>query len=272
MKNIIIPVDFSKQSEFALETAAIIAKKHDATLHVLHMLELSDSLISQSENQSKNEMMFMIALTKKKFEPFLDKAYLEGVTVQPVIKRHKVYNEVDAFASQVDADLIVMGSQGITLQDGIFAGSNAEKMVRNSSTPVLIVKSAPTNFNLDNVIFGTDMRLESIPTYKKAVALFSKLGATLQPVYVNRPYNNFINSKEFNTKLKAFTEAGGPEKVKFIAGHTIEDGLMQYAEETNASLIAISTNARKGLNRLLKGSISEDLANQSKLPVMTFKL
>ena len=37
MKNIIIPVDFSQQSEFALQTGAILAKKHDATLHVLHM-------------------------------------------------------------------------------------------------------------------------------------------------------------------------------------------------------------------------------------------
>ncbi|OBX22331.1 MULTISPECIES: universal stress protein [Bizionia] len=272
MKNIIIPVDFSKQSEFALETGAILAKKHNATLHVLHMLELSDSLISQSDSDNKNEMLFMVALTKKKFEPFLDKDYLKDVTVQPLIKRHKVYNEVDAIAKEVDADLIVMGSQGLTLQDGIFAGSNAEKMVRNSSTPVLIVKSSPKDFNLNKAIFATDMSIESVPVYKRASIIFSELGATMQPVYVNRPFNDFINTKEFNAKLKKFAESGGSSQVKFIAGHTIEDGLIQYAEEINAGVIGISTNARKGLNRLLKGSISEDLANQSKLPVMTFKL
>ncbi len=98
------------------------------------------------------------------------------------------------------------------------------------------------------------------------------MGCAIQPVYVNRPFNDFLSSKQFSAKLKKFSEAGGANEVKFIAGHSIEDGLMQYAEETNADVIAISTNARKGLNRLLRGSISEDLANQSKLPVMTFKL
>lgn len=73
MKNIIIPVDFSQQSEFALQTGAILAKKHDATLHVLHMLELSDALISISSNESKNEMFFMLSLAKKRIRNFFGK-------------------------------------------------------------------------------------------------------------------------------------------------------------------------------------------------------
>lgn len=272
MKDIIIPVDFSKQSEFALETGAILAKKHNATLHVLHMLELSDSIISKSDSENTNEMFFMLALAEKRLKPFLDKDYLKDVKVVPVIKRHKVYNEVDALAKEIDADLIIMGSQGLTPQDGIFAGSNAEKMVRNSSTPVLVIKSGPENFNFNKIIFATDMSEASVPAFQKATDLFSELGSTVQPVYVNRPFNDFINSKEFNEKLNKFSAAGGSKQVKFIAGHTIEDGLIQYAEETNAGVIAISTNARKGLNRLLRGSISENLANHSRLPVMTFKL
>lgn len=272
MKNIIIPVDFSKQSEFALQTGAILAKKHNATLHVLHMLELSDSLFSQSDNQNVNEMMFMLALAKKKFEPFLEKDYLEGIDVQPMIKHHKVYKEVDAVAQEVNADLIIMGSQGLTAQDGLFSCSNAEEMVRNSSTPVLIVKSEPKNFNFNNIIMATDLSVKSVPAYLKATEIFSTLNSKVHPVYVNGPYKSFISSKEFNQKVNDFAAAGGTNKVEFIAGHTVEDGLIQYAEATNADVIAVSTNARKGLNHLLKGSISEDLANRAKLPIMTFKL
>lgn len=272
MKNIIIPVDFSKQSEFALQTGAILARKHNATLHILHMLELSDSVISQSNNQNKNEMMFLFALAKKNFDTFLDKDYLEGIEVQALIKHHKVYKEVDAVALEVNADLIIMGSQGVAPYDGIFAGSNAEKMVRNSSTPVLIVKSEPKNFDLRNVIMATDLELKSVPAYKKAKAIFSALDSTVYPVFVNRPNKGFLSSSEFDEKVKSFAAAGGTDKVEFIAGHTVEDGLIQYAEATNADVIAVSTHARKGLNHFLNGSISEDLANRSKLPVMTFKL
>ncbi|WP_452221230.1 universal stress protein [Lacinutrix salivirga] len=272
MKNIIIPVDFSKQSEFALETGALIAKKNNATLHVLHMLELSDSLFSQSPKENENEMLFMLALAKKKFESFLEKAYLEDVNVQPVIKHHKVYREVDAFAKEVNADLIIMGSQGLTPQDGIFAGSNAEKMVRNSSTPVLVIKTKPNGFNLNNVVLGTDMDLKSVNTYNKAQDVFTKLGSTVHSVYVNRPNKGFTSSKKFNKNKREFEMAGGSGNVEFIAGYTIEDGIIQYADEINADAIAVITKARKGLNHFIKGSVSEDLANHSKRPVMTFKL
>ncbi|QHI39295.1 Universal stress protein G [Kordia antarctica] len=272
MKNIIIPIDFSKQSEFALETGAILAKKHNAKLHVLHMLELSESLVSYSKTENKNEMMFMLAYAKKRFEEFVDKEYLQGVNLEPVIKHHKVYKEVDALAKEISADLVIMGSHGLTTQDGLFAGSNAEKMVRNSDTPVLIVKSKPENFDLKNIVLGTSMNKESVATYQKASKIFETLGSTLYPVYVNRPNNGFISSEEFNEKRKGFATAGGTDKVEFIAGYTVEDGLVQHAEQTNADCIAVSTHARKGLNHFFKGSISEDLANHAKLPVMTFKL
>jgi nucleotide-binding universal stress UspA family protein len=272
MKNIIIPVDFSEQSEFALKTGAILAKKYDAILHVLHMLELSDSIFTHSVTDNKNEMQFMLALAKKKFEPFLEKKYLKGIKVIPMIKHHKVYKEVDIIAKEINADLIIMGSNGLTMQDGLFAGSNAEKMVRNSKTPVLIIKSEPKNFGLKNVVMATDLNPENTLVFLQKSTLFSKLGSIIHLVYVNLPYNHFISSREFNEKVKLFVKAGGSDKVEFIAGYSVEDGLTQYAEKINANLIAISTHARKGLNHFMKGSISEDLANHAKLPVMTFKL
>ncbi|MCM4155716.1 universal stress protein [Gramella sp. AN32] len=272
MKHIIIPVDFSKQSEFALKAGAILARKHDATLHILHMLELSESLISQSDTENKNEMLFMFALAKKKFETFLEKEYLKDVKVEPMIKHHKVYKEVDLVAKEVNADLIIMGSQGLTAQDGIFAGSNAERMVRNSNTPVLVLKSEPKNFDLKNVVLGTDLNPENTSVFSKSIALLSTLGSKVHPVYVNLPYTNFMSSREFNEKVRNFAAAGGTDEVEFIAGYTVEDGLIHYAEETNADLIAVSTHGRKGLNHFLNGSVSEDLANHAKLPVMTFKV
>ena len=49
MKTIIVPVDFSEQSEYALKTAASLAAKHKSEIIVLHMLELNYAMISSSE-------------------------------------------------------------------------------------------------------------------------------------------------------------------------------------------------------------------------------
>lgn len=270
MKNIIIPVDFSIQSEFALHFGANLAKKYGATLHILHMLELSDSLLSYSDN--KNEIEFMLTLANQKIEKFLDKDYLKGITVKPVIKHYKVYKEVDNYAKEINADMVVMGSHGLTIQDGLFAGSNVEKMVRKSSIPVLVIKSDPKDLAIKNIILATDLSPESVSAYKRIVALFTKLECNILPVYVNLPNNEFISSKEFKEMRNEFAAAGGTNEVQFIAGHIVEDGLIQYAEEIGADLIAVSTKARKGFSHFLKGSTSEDLANHSRIPIMTFKM
>ena len=72
-------------------------------------------------------MLFLSALAKKKFKQFLEKGYLEEVTVEPLIQRYKVYNEEDLVSKAVCADLIIMGFQGLTPQDVKFAGSNPKK-------------------------------------------------------------------------------------------------------------------------------------------------
>ncbi|MEM1003572.1 MAG: universal stress protein [Bacteroidota bacterium] len=139
MKKIIIPVDFSKYSEYALRTAASLARKYGAELTVMHMLELSDSIFSSSKNEKGEETAFMLMLAKQEFNNFLEKDYLKGLSVTPVIKKHKVLKEVNEFAESISADLIVMGSKGHSDHDGVFTGSNTEKVVRHSDIPVLVI-------------------------------------------------------------------------------------------------------------------------------------
>ncbi|CAI8390173.1 MAG: Uncharacterised protein [Formosa sp. Hel3_A1_48] len=78
MKKIIIPVDFSKHSEFALESAALLAKKFNSELFILHMLELSNMIYSSSVNDQYEEVTFYLKLAEKKFDNFLDQPYLES--------------------------------------------------------------------------------------------------------------------------------------------------------------------------------------------------
>ena len=52
----------------------------------------------------------------------------------------------------------------------------------------------------------------------------------------------------------------------------VEKGVLNYAESQAADLIGIPTHGRQGLSHFFMGSIGEDIANHSKIPVVTFKL
>ena len=53
---------------------------------------------------------------------------------------------------------------------------------------------------------------------------------------------------------------------------SVEKGILNFATETKAQLVGMSTHGRKGLNHFFNGSISEDLVNHAKMPVITFKI
>lgn len=275
MKKIIIPVDFSKHSEYALETAAALAKKHGAELIVMHMLELSDSIFSTTSSQKNEETHFMIMVAKKNFEEFLDKSYLEELTVTPMIKHHKVLKEVSEVASSVKADLIVIGSRGHSDFDGIFTGSNTEKVVRYSTTPVLVVKSKPKSVDFNHAVLAIDFNENSISPVKNALELLNQLAKKVTLLHINLPNLGFLSTDEIHDQVEEFLKLGKLEDIRgsvdFTADHNVEDGVRNYAKRENADALAIITHGRTGINHFFGGSISEDLVNHSKLPVVTFK-
>ena len=75
MKKIIVPIDFSKHSEYALKTAALLAKEFNATVYVLHMLDIQESSLSESETYQHEKGAFFLKLAEKKFNNFLVKEY-----------------------------------------------------------------------------------------------------------------------------------------------------------------------------------------------------
>ena len=275
MKKIIIPVDFSPHSEYALETAAALAKKHNSELIIMHMLELSESIFSSSSSDKSEETAFMLMVTNKKFESFLDKPYLEGITITPMIKHHKVLKEVDEVAKELDVDLIVMGSRGHNDYDGVFLGSNTEKVVRHSEIPLLVVKSKPETVDFEHIVIATDFSTNSVSAAKVAMELLSKLGKKVTLLHINLPNAHFLSTDEIEDKVSKFLKETNREdwkdNVALISDYNVEEAILGYADKHNIDAIAMITEGRTGLNHLFGGSISEDLVNHSNLPVFTFK-
>lgn len=273
MKNIIVPIDFSEQSEYALKVATSLAKKHGSEILALHMLELNQTMITTSESFHPEQTVFLIKLAEKRFKDFLEKPYLKGVKVTPIIKHFKVFSEVNEIAEKHNADLVVMGSHGSDGLAEIFVGSNAEKVVRNSNVPVLVVKNEITDFKIDSFVFASDFKEESLVAFQKAKAFAAMLKAEMSLVYINTPGDNFLSTADAYAAINKFLrKANAAQEVKIYNDYSVERGILNYSELEGADIIGIPTHGRKGLAHFFMGSIGEDIANHSKIPVVTFKI
>ena len=273
MKKIIVPIDFSEQSEYAMKVAASLAKKHGSEILALHMLELNYAVINSAEGVHPEQTVFLLKLAEKKISEFLDKPYLKGVSITPIIKHYKVFSEVNDIAKQHQVDLIVMGSHGTDGLKEIFIGSNAERVVRNADIPVIVVKEELKDFKIDRLVFACDFKEDNLVAFKKAQDFAKMLSAEVELVYVNTPGDNFLSNHDAYEIINEFlSKANVGQQVEIFNDYTVEQGILNYSKSVLADMIAIPTHGRKGLSHFFMGSIGEDVANHSKIPVVTFKI
>ncbi|MBZ0327969.1 MAG: universal stress protein [Altibacter sp.] len=278
MKKILVPVDFSEHSEYALEVASVIAKKQNAEIIALHMMGLSEAVINKNEAKEVFEAMYYLKLAEKRFSEFLDKKFLEGVKVTDTVYNYKNFSEINDVAKDHGADLIVMGSHGSSGISEVFVGSNTEKVVRTSEIPVLVIKNKPKNFTFENVVFACDFEKESIIAYQKAMKFFKLFSANVHLLHVNLPNERFRSTPEIEEKVREFLYQGdlgsldSLGKVVYVDDYSVEDGVFTYSNKINADAIALSTHGRRGLAHFFFGSVGEDLANHADIPVLTFKI
>ena len=234
---IIVPIDFSEHSDYALETAAIMARQYNAEILALHMLELSDSVLLKADDVQNEKALFYLKLAEKRFQEFLDKDYLNDIKVTPMVKHYKVFSEVSKVADEHSVDLIVMGSHGTSGFSELFMGSNTERVVRNSNIPVLVIKKKPHNLSFNKIILGTNFQKESRDIYKKVNNAFGD--NELYLLHVNVPNDNFRSTTELEELANDFLLGSdgnfdAKKKVHFVSDYTVENGIANFAKKVDS--------------------------------------
>ncbi|MCK5469422.1 MAG: universal stress protein, partial [Cyclobacteriaceae bacterium] len=168
---------------------------------------------------------------------------------------------------------VIMGSKGSSGFEEVLIGSNTEKIVRHSKCPVLTVKSQTNIGDVEDIVFATNFKEEDSHVTNELKKLQEVFEAKLHLVRVNTP-NNFETNRSIMSQADEFV------KINDISNYTIniyndkveEDGIIFFAQDIDADLIALATHGRSGLLHLLSGSIAEDVVNHAKRPVWTFRL
>ncbi|WP_369899335.1 universal stress protein [Aquimarina sp. AD1] len=276
IKRILVPTDFSTQAESALKVAAQIAKKNDCQIYLLHILEMPVHLVdlmSSGASASAPEAIFFMKQTHKKFEEVLASDYLKDLEVIETVSFEDVLRGIMDSCDKNDIDMIIMGSHGSSGFEELFIGSNAEKVVRTSEKPVLVIKEDCNIYNVNNLVYATNFDDEDKPSLISAHEFAKQLEAKLHLVWINTA-NSFKTTRETEEKMNLMI-ADLPidnYSLNIYNDINVEKGILNFANSVDAGLIGISTHGRKGLSHFINGSLGEDVVNHAKRPVLTFKI
>jgi len=235
-------------------------------------LHLSDE-ISSSSSSATPEAIFFMKQTHKKFEEIMEQDYLEGVEVVETVSSENVMHGIINSSEKNKVDIIVMGSHGSTGFEELFIGSNAEKIVRTSKKPVLVVKKDSEIFNVEDFVYATNFDDEDKPSLLAAHEFSKLINARLHLVWINTA-NGFRTTQETENKMNHMIADLRIDNydLNIYNDITVEKGIINFAESIGAGMIGISTHGRRGISHFINGSLGEDVVNHAKKPVLTFKI
>ena len=274
MKNILVPCDFSEPSVNALRFAMDVATQSKGVVHVLNVIELPvihDPLIMPVASFEKDFLKELRDQATERLGKIISKYESSSLAITPEVAFGSPSRMIHDHAQKTKADIIIMGSHGATGMREYFIGSNAEKIVRSSTVPVLVTKDYHKSAVSDIVFPNTLETEKQEKLVNKVKDLQSFFNAKLHILYVNTPAN-FTADNITMARLKEFAKRFALSNYTLnIFNYLFEDsGIIEFTKSINGDLIAMGTHGRKGLAHFLNGSLAEDVVNHASCPIWTF--
>lgn len=274
MKSILVPCDFSKPAINAFRFALDLARKSKGMVYLFNVIELPaihDPIIMPVATFEKDFMKELKDKTKSHFDKIITRYDASRANVKTEIAFGSPFRMINDTIKKRKIDLVVMGTHGASGVREYFIGSNAEKVVRRSPVPVLVVKDYHKR-PIRNIVFANNLETEKqgklIDKVKDLQAFFK---ATVHILYVNTP-TNFTADNVTMERLKEFAQQHSFKNYTLnVYNYPFEEaGIIQFTKSIKGDLIAMRTHGRKGLAHFLNGSLAEDIVNHADRPIWTF--
>jgi nucleotide-binding universal stress UspA family protein len=281
---ILVPLDFSDLGSKALHSAEKLAKLFDGSVTPFH------SYLPLNEVDGGPYMFGMGTSTMEDFDEIEDALHerlseLANDEIDPALVTEpliSIGNPAQSIVEEAeDFDMIVMTTHGRTGFSRFFLGSVSEKVLRMAHVPVLIVNEERELTNLDRIMVTTDFSDHSKKAFSVAMEIAQKANAKLELVNV-MPYDpqheeepdeskKQLRQQRLRVLAKEEMHKMGDllETKVIISEDTPHEAILNYNLNNPHDLIVMSTVGRTGIDYLMMGSTTANVARHVKSPVLS---
>ena len=278
MYQILVPTDFSDCASYATEAAIQIAMRTSGKIHLFHRLHIHPAWhkLSEQEKAEFPEHQQAVKEVEARFEELKRTYSFSNVTIESSYGSGDIVEQLSILEKKKDIDLVIMGSNGTSGFTGYLYGSNAQKIVRNSQCPVLVVKQAvdATSFKLKNLVFASDFKLSVQRSFEKFIHFASHFGANIHLVHIDLNPSDEGPDPMYKQRMEYYEQLCWrlPCFIHQYSDLGVEEGIIHFANESKADLVAIA-HEEYGLGKiLLNKGITEGLTKHLEIPLMSFRL
>ena len=286
IKTILVPIDFSQSSLAPIEWAKFIARKTKAQIHFVHVHDFVFPVppaivppIVDSEVEIEQRL-------ERDLKAIASDCNVPKSTCH--IRIGRTFHQICKLAEEIRADLIAISTHGRTGWDRVLLGSTAERIIRHSPCPVLVVRQARGSKRkqpqIDTVLAPVDFSDCSVKGLNYAVGFAQLFGGQLVLLNTFQIHHDLPPAVIYSESrlvrwareiaevhMRDLVEATDFAGVKFKteirkgpAAQTID----RYGHKIEADLIVAATHGWSGLPHVLMGSTAEQIVRYAKSPVL----
>lgn len=290
LNTILVATDFSETAEAGLDWAIDLAKAHGASIDLVHALVMPNEAADYiPSSHHLGEELQQAALNR--LDESAGRARDRGIEVKPeLLLGLPSRNIVKAAAASPAADLIVIGTRGLTGIRHLLLGSTAERVVKNAKCPVLSIhpNDVEKHRPLETILIPTDFSEDAELAIAAATRLLPAGGTKARLILLHAYHLPFEYTAygAVPTSFDYLADAEGEalEQLKTKAADLAEEGLtvevvakegyppdviVGEAKAAQADLIAMGTQGRSAIANLLLGSTAERVVQHAECPVLT---
>ncbi len=280
IKKILIPTDFSEDSTKAFDHAILLAKITNADVVLLHVMEdlmataaTGRQLMDSVDSIQKLETQTLNFRTEQMNEIVIKMTQDNALNVIPMIVIGRTHIEILKAVEKTNADLIIMGTHGVSGFREFIMGSNTYSVVRDSTCPVISLQKKTPSSGFKNMLVPFSDREHSREKIIYAIKIAELYGATLHILGID-----VENSEEHRDKIqheanqiKTIIDKHGLNcTLKVLSSAYNSDTVLSYANVINADLIvAMGNTDKQNFAEYFSGSFSQQIINHSTLPVLS---
>lgn len=261
---VLIPLDFSDNSKKALEFALGLFQDQKTTFILCHVVEMVYDFASQAAIAIEG----LHADAKK----HLDRLILEYDS--PVAKFEAEILEgtpsiqLTKLAEQKNADLIIMGTHGITGLQKVLIGSTAVSVLKESSIPVLLVPVEADTSDTRKISLALELADHEEALIEKVIKWSKAWEMKLQVIHIHKEKTFIEKLALIGLEKHLKNRLGYNPKIHSKNSKDVIHGLQEFLNSHSESILTMCHSQKNLWDQLLRKGTSIEMAYKIRIPLL----
>lgn len=288
IRKVLVPVDFSPPSSFAIGHGIALARRFKAKLMLFHVIEPSVALTYTFPTESEKADKARYEQAERMLGALVGPEDQDDLDLEIAVRMGDIEEQISSAIHEFGADIVVMGTHGRKLVSRWLIGSVTQALLRKLPVPILTVCHVARPLSFSRILFATDFSDLSKEGLHFVLDLAGSMKSDLvaahvierrPPVTYETPQVATLFDEERRRALdearSAFARIESEAKGRNIKVETVvaegipAEAIVRIADENAVDFIVVSVRKKGRLERTLMGTTAERLIREAHVPVLS---